>query len=73
MSGCQDAEYSYDANYGGRGNGAFTYTALNTLQALKPGATYTDWFRAIRKALPSREYPQSPNILGSYQSAKIFS
>jgi hypothetical protein len=24
-----------------------------------------DWFKAIRKALPSQQYPQSPNLYGS--------
>lgn len=65
MAGCQDSEYSYDAYFQGRPNGAFTFVALRELAKLKSGATYRDWFGAIRKALPSQQYPQSPNLYGS--------
>ena len=33
MSGCQDLEYSYDARFGDRPNGAFTYYFLKELDA----------------------------------------
>lgn len=65
MAGCQDTEFSYDAVFKGRPNGAFTFVALRELKKLKAGATYSDWFKAIRKALPSQQYPQSPNLFGS--------
>ena len=65
LSGCQDVEYSYDAYFQNRPNGAFTYVALDTLKSLKKGSSYHDWYRAIRKVLPSQQYPQSPNIYGS--------
>ena len=65
MSGCQDVEYSYDAYFQGRPNGAFTYAAIKTFTKLKPGASYKDWHTAIRKALPTAQYPQSPNLFGS--------
>lgn len=71
MAGCQDSEYSYDAYFQGRPNGAFTFVALRELKKLKPKATYRDWFNAIRKALPSQQYPQSPNLYGS-SSMKIW-
>jgi hypothetical protein len=64
IAGCQDAEYSYDAYFANRPNGAFTYVALRALERLAKGATYLDWFKAIRKALPSRQYPQTPNLYG---------
>lgn len=70
ISGCQDTEYSYDANFGGRPNGAFTYFALQTLKKLKSTATYLDWHKAIRKALPSQSHPQSPNLLGTAAQKK---
>ncbi|MBI3466110.1 MAG: caspase family protein [Planctomycetes bacterium] len=69
MSGCQDTEYSYDAYFLGRANGAFTFVARQCLKSLKPSATYRDWFKAIRAVLPSQQYPQSPNLYGS-QSMK---
>jgi len=65
MAGCQDAEYSYDAWFNGRANGAFTYVALSTLQKLPATATYAQWFKAIRRVLPSQQYPQRPNLFGS--------
>lgn len=70
MSGCQDTEYSYDAYFQGRPNGAFTFAALKTLKALKANATYSDWYKAIKKILPSQQYPQSPNLFGSSQMKK---
>lgn len=58
LSGCGDLEYSYDATFGGRPNGAFTYHALATLGGNKIGA----WHRAIRERLPSQAYPQTPQL-----------
>jgi hypothetical protein len=72
LAGCQDHEYSYDANFDGKANGAFTYWALKQLEKLPVTATYLDWYRAIRTVLPSGQYPQCPNIMGSYQGHTIF-
>jgi hypothetical protein len=65
LAGCQDSEYSYDAYFRGRPNGAFTFVALNALKRLPLTATYQRWFEAIRRLLPSRQYPQSPNLYGA--------
>ncbi len=65
LAGCQDDEYSYDAWYGKRANGAFTYTALRTLAALPADATYQQWYKAIRADLPSPDYAQTPNLVGT--------
>ena len=65
LSGCQDTESSIDAFINNRSNGAFTYMALRELRKLPATATYTEWFRRIRKNLPSQEFPQSPNLFGS--------
>jgi hypothetical protein len=65
ISGCQDTEYSYDAYFNGRPNGAFTFVAIRALKKLAPNATYRAWFDAIRDALPSQQYPQAPNLYGS--------
>ncbi len=64
MAGCRDTEYSYDARFAGRPNGAFTYYALKTLRTLPAGATYGNWYTAIRNYLPAASYPQTPQILG---------
>jgi hypothetical protein len=71
MAGCQDEEYSYDARFGGRPNGAFTYYALKTLESLRPDATYADWYRAIRNYLPGASYPQTPQIFGSKRNRRF--
>ena len=65
LSGCQDTEYSYDAYFQGRPNGAFTFVALRELANLTASATYKKWHAKIRAALPSQQYPQSPNLYGS--------
>jgi hypothetical protein len=70
MSGCQDTEYSYDAYFQGRPNGAFSFVALKALKSLKPKATYRDWFNAVRKVLPSQQYTQTPNLYGSKSMTK---
>jgi metacaspase-1 len=65
ISGCGDTEYSYDATFAGRPNGAFTRVALDTLATLDADATYGDWHQAIRTALPSVTYPQTPQLMAS--------
>jgi hypothetical protein len=65
MSGCQDTEYSYDAYFQGRPNGAFSFAALKALAKLSKTASYTTWYNAVRRQLPSQQYPQSPNLFGS--------
>ncbi len=65
LSGCQDTEYSYDAYFNGRPNGAFTFVALEQLASLPANAKYKDWMKAIRTVLPSQQYPQSPNLFGT--------
>lgn len=65
LSACRDTEYSYDATFSGRPNGAFTYVALTALAGLAPGATYRDWLNEIRAQLPSQNYPQTPALQAS--------
>lgn len=65
MAGCQDTEYSYDAYFQGRPNGAFSFVAMRALAKLSKSASYTTWHKAIRKSLPSQQYPQAPNLFGS--------
>lgn len=61
-SGCDDLEYSYDAWFASRPNGAFTRAALDMFA---DGATYRAWFNRIRTRLPSDAYPQSPQLTAS--------
>jgi metacaspase-1 len=75
FAGCQDTEYSWDANFAGRPNGAFTRTALDVLKQLPESATYLDWHQAIAAKLPTAEYPQKPNLVATRAQRrwKIFS
>jgi hypothetical protein len=70
ISGCADFEYSYDATFGGRPNGAFTRAALDALRTLKEGASYREWFAALRAHLPSSSYPQTPNLVATSAQRK---
>ena len=65
ISGCGDAEYSCDARFNGRPNGAFSHVALDVLNANFTG-TYYDLYKAIRERLPSWQYPQSPELNATY-------
>jgi hypothetical protein len=67
LSGCKDNEYSYDARFNGRPNGAFTYVALHTLKNLPDSATYREWHIEIRKILPHINFPQTPQLSGSWR------
>jgi hypothetical protein len=67
LSGCKDVEFSYDADFGGRPNGALTRVALEALK--KTPANPAEWWRAIRERLPSQMYPQTPQLFGG-QNAK---
>ena len=60
LSGCSDAQYSYDAAE--LFNGAETYYALSTFVK---GMTFIQWYKAIRKKLPSSKYPQTPQLEGA--------
>jgi len=75
MAGCQDKQVSYDAEFNGKANGAFSYVALSALKKLKASSTYADWFKAIREKLPSEDYTQTPNLFGSsgMKAWKVFS
>jgi hypothetical protein len=65
LAGCKDTEFSYDANFSDRPNGAFTYVALDALRKLPEQATYRDWMAQVRTSLPSQNYPQTPQLTGT--------
>jgi hypothetical protein len=71
-AGCRDVEYSYDATFGGRPNGAFTYFAVRALA--KNPSTPTQWMRLTRANLPTAVHPQSPSLYGSsaMKSGRMF-
>lgn len=71
-AGCRDVEYSYDATFGGRPNGAFTYFAVRALA--KNPSTPTQWMRLTRASLPTAVHPQTPSLYGSsaMKSGRMF-
>jgi len=64
ISGCSDSEYSYDAEFDGRPNGAMSAYALQMIKQ-NPNVTYREFHAGLRKLLPSKDYPQSPQLEGS--------
>lgn len=64
VTGCSDREYSYDAEFDGRPNGAMTALALRVIKQ-NPNATYREFHTSLRTLLPSEDYPQSPQLEGS--------
>ncbi len=63
LSGCDDHEFSYDAWFNGRANGALTWHALEALK--KDPRTMTEWHDQVRAWLPTDRYAQSPQLQGS--------
>jgi hypothetical protein len=64
ITGCSDSEYSYDAEFDGRPNGAMTALALRVIKK-NPRVTYREFHTGLRQLLPSETYPQSPQLEGS--------
>ncbi len=64
ISGCSDSEYSYDAEFNGRPNGAMTAYALQVIKQ-NPNVTYREFYAGLRNLLPSTDYPQTPQLEGS--------
>lgn len=67
LSGCADIEYSYDAWFNNRANGAFTYAALQSMKQLLNSSTpvtFKAYWQRIRTMLPSIDYPQTPALYG---------
>lgn len=62
LAGCLDSEYSYDASFGGKPNGAMTYFAIESYRQLSEGANYQQWIDLICRKLPTRSYPQHPQM-----------
>jgi len=59
LAGCKSDQYSYDARFENRPNGAFTYYAIQILRQ-DPLITYEDFVATMTKFLPSSRYPQCP-------------
>lgn len=66
LSACAAGQVTYDTVVGGRPCGIFSHVSLAALAALPDGASYRDLHRAVRRALPSVDYPDvSPALDGT--------
>jgi hypothetical protein len=74
ITGCNATQYSYDARIGGKFQGAMSHFALKILHA-NPDCTYAEFYSSLRQSLPSRQYPQTPQLEGSDKNKdrKMFS
>lgn len=64
LTGCSDSELSYDAYINGRYNGAMSRYAIDAIRANRE-ATFNEFYTILRQALPSEDYPQTPQLEGS--------
>ena len=64
LTGCSDSELSYDAYIDNRYNGAMTRYAINAIRANR-AVTFNEFYNLLRQALPSDEYPQTPQLEGT--------
>lgn len=64
LTGCSDSELSYDAYINGRYNGAMSRYAIDAIRANRE-ATFDEFYALLRQALPSQDYPQTPQLEGS--------
>lgn len=64
LTGCSDSELSYDAFINGRYNGAMSRYAIDAIRANRE-AKFEEFYTALRDALPSDDYPQTPQLEGS--------
>lgn len=61
LTGCAENQTSADAYMNGKYHGAMTYYAMKTLQS---GDSCLQWYRKIRKYLPSVHFDQIPQLEG---------
>jgi metacaspase-1 len=59
VAGCKSDQYSYDASFDNRPNGAFTYYTIKCLRE-NPNLTYNQLIQKLNEYLPSSRYPQCP-------------
>ena len=70
LSGCDSPEYSYDASFD-KPMGAFSYYATRILWK-EQNLTYEQFHNKLRKSLPNRQYPQTPQCEGANKTKLMF-
>ncbi len=73
ISGCTDSEYSYDAEFNGRPNGAMSAYAIQVIKQ-NPQQTYAEFHDRLLTFLPSSDYPQTPQLEGNaaHKNTQLF-
>lgn len=64
VTGCTSTQYSYDARISGKYQGAMSANAIAILKE-NPKLTYNEFYKLLRERLPSRNYPQTPQLEGN--------
>jgi len=74
LTGCDATQYSYDARISGKFQGAMSANAIRILYD-NPTCTYEEFYKLLRGDLPSRQYPQTPQLEGAKANLerKVFS
>lgn len=62
ISGCRDSQYSSDAEFSGRPNGAMTQALLTVLAKITPRHTWVDLVLKMRKKLAKAGFDQVPQL-----------
>ena len=74
LTGCRSDQVSYDARINGRYSGAMTFNAIKAIRE-NPQATWSEFYKTLRRYLPSSQYNQEPQLEGSAanKNKKLFS
>ncbi|MET0903524.1 MAG: caspase family protein [Acidimicrobiales bacterium] len=74
LSGCRSNQYSYDARFGSRYQGAMTWYALQVIKDAGYRLTYSALATRLRDALAVSNYDQEPQLEGkvSFKRRQIF-
>lgn len=67
LTGCRNIEYSYDANIKGKFMGAMSSSAIEIIKA-NPATTWNEFYKELRKILPSKRFRQTPQLEGSSEN-----
>lgn len=65
FAGCRDDQFSFDARFDDRPNGAFTHYLLEARRSLPPHAELGDWFDEVAQLVRESDFQQTPVLNAS--------
>lgn len=65
FAACRDDQFSYDATFDDRPNGAFTHYLLEARRVLPPRAELGEWFDEVAERMRESEFEQTPVLNAS--------